>query len=67
MRCGCGLPDAAATKSQTKLRETAKIALTLFLGGMNPTKNALVVRDQVDGKLDKAPDQKTKQSRAAAS
>jgi AcrR family transcriptional regulator len=37
-------------------------ALTLFIGGMNPTKNTLVVRRQAGSKLDKASEQKARRS-----
>lgn len=37
-------------------------ALTLFIGGMNLTKNTLVVRHQAGSKLDKASEQKARRS-----
>ncbi len=42
-------------------------ALTLFIGGMNPTKKALVLRRHADSKLDKAPERKAKRSRIGSS
>jgi len=41
-------------------------ALTLFIGGMNPTKNALVLRRHADIKLEKAPERKTRRPRAVS-
>jgi AcrR family transcriptional regulator len=42
-------------------------ALTLFISGMNSTKNALVVRRQAGSKIDKAPEQKAKRPRIGLS
>jgi AcrR family transcriptional regulator len=39
-------------------------ALTLFIGGMKPTKNALVVRRHAESKFDKAFEQKARRSRS---
>lgn len=42
-------------------------ALTLFISGMNPAKNALVVRRHAGSKVDKAPEQKAKRPRIGLS